>query len=121
MLRCPSISGTSHIAIASITGTETRNSIVEPCSAKASSYSLRRHAAHVRLRELQPHVDRQHAGEEQQRDGRHDVAGGDPLVVDGGEEAPQPGRVAARSSRSSRCGVGVGGACRRDRHRSDSR
>ncbi len=36
MVRWPSISGTSHMPMASITGTETRNSMVEPCRLKAS-------------------------------------------------------------------------------------
>ncbi len=37
MVRCPSMSGVSHMAIASITGTATRKSMVEPCRLKASS------------------------------------------------------------------------------------
>ena len=54
---------------------------------------LRRHPLHVGHGELEPHVEREHAGEEQQQHHRQDVARGDPLVIDRGQEAPDAGRV----------------------------
>ena len=43
--------------------------------------------------QLRPHDQRLHAGQEEEGEGRVDVAHADTLVVDGGEEAGQAGGV----------------------------
>jgi hypothetical protein len=47
-------------------------------------------------RELQPHHQRQHAGQREEDERRHDVAARDPLVVDGAEHADDARRRAPR-------------------------
>jgi hypothetical protein len=69
--------------------------------------ALRAHPPHVRLAQLEPHVDRQKSGEEQQRHRGQDIARGDALVVHRGQKAPQARRVAPRIKQFPVPGVGI--------------
>ncbi len=79
------------------------------------------HALHVRERQLQAHVERQHPSQEQQAHARADVAGGDPLVIDGREKPEQPGRVVPGAMQSLEAVGRVGRGVFSDGHCSPAR
>ena len=80
-----------------------RKIMVVPCIVNSWLYVLRRQEGVVRLAQLDADQQRLDPADQEEDEGGGAVEDADPLVVDGGDPAPQPGLLAVAGAACARC------------------